>query len=141
TTSIVYFRPPDEMLLVYSPKRQCIEICARDPVERRVVANIFAEETLKHDISNKPLTQKSYNLSRFRNSLKLEIPETEAHRVRRACLTEVQVALGDWSRKVSLSVTPEDDIDTIAREVFGAIMPRSGVGYVMRVHFHIEHTN
>src|SRR5690606_14850015 len=74
TTSIVYFRPPDEMLLVYSPKRQCIEICARDPVERRVVANIFAEETLKHDISNKPLTQKSYNLSRFRNSLKLEIP-------------------------------------------------------------------
>ena len=62
TTEILYFRPPDELLLVYSPTRRRIEVCSRDPTERRLVARIFAEDTLKHDVSNKPLTQKTYNL-------------------------------------------------------------------------------
>ena|GEM_PF-3553888 len=141
STEILYFRPPDEMLLVYSQARRRIEVCSRDMVERKLVANIFAADALKHDVSNKPLTQKTYNLSRFRNSLKLTIPDEEAHRVRQANITEVQVALGDWSRKVSLSVAPEDDIDAIARSVFGAIIPKSGGGYVTKVRFHIEYVD
>lgn len=141
TTEIFYFRPPDEMLLVYSQTRRRIEVCSRDAVERKLVANIFAADALKHDISNKPLTQKTYNLSRFRGSLKLAIPEEEAHRVRRASITEVQVALGDWSRRVALSVAPEDDIDAIARSVFGAIIPKAGGGYITKVRFHIEHVD
>lgn len=141
TTELIYFRPPDELLLVYSPAKQRIEICSRDATERRLVARIFAEDALKHDISNKPLTQRTYNLARFRSSLSLPIPEEEAHRVRRASITEVQVALGDWSRKVSLSVAPEDDIDQIARSVFGAIIPKSGGGFVTKVRFHISHVD
>ena len=139
TTEIMYFRPPDELLLVYSQDRRRIEVCSRDATERRLVANIFAADTLKHDVSNKPLTQKTYDLSRFRRSLTLSVPEEEAHRVVRACITEVQVALGDWSRKVSLGVAPEDDIDAIARSVFGAIIPKSGGGYLTRVRFHVDH--
>jgi len=139
STEILYYRPPDELLLVYSQARRRIEVCSRDKVERKLVAEIFAADTLKHDISNKPLTQKSYNLSRFRSSLKLKIPDAEAHRVRRACITEVQVALGDWSKRVNLSVAPTDDIDAIARQVFGAIIPKAGGGYVTKVRFHIEH--
>ncbi|MCA8882022.1 MAG: hypothetical protein KDA73_19180 [Rhodobacteraceae bacterium] len=141
TTEIVYLRPPDEMLLVYSQERRRIEVCSRDATERRLVANIFAAETLKHDVSNKPLTQKIFNLARFRHSLRLPVPEEEAHRVRRASITEVQVALGDWSRKVSLSVAPDDDIDAIARSVFGTILPKVGGGYVTKVHFHIGHVD
>lgn len=141
STGIFYFQPPDEILLVYSQDRRRIEVCSRDVTERKLVANIFAADTLKLDISNKPLTQKTYNLSRFRNSLKLTVPDEEVHRVRRANITEVQVALGDWSRKVSLSVAPEDDIDAIARSVFGAIIPQSGGGYVTKVRFHIEHVD
>lgn len=141
TTEIFYYRPPDELLLVYSKDRQRIEVCSRDTTERRLVANIFATEALKHDILNKPLTQKTYNLARFRSSLKLTIPDEETHRVRRACITEVQVALGVWSRKVSLGVAPEDDIDMIARSVFGAIIPRSGGGYVTKVGFFIEYVD
>jgi hypothetical protein len=141
TTEILYFRPPDELLLVYSPKRQRIEVCSRDPADRRLVANIFAADTLQHDVSNKPLSQKNYNLRRFRSSLKLDVPEGDAHRVRRACITEVQVALGNWSRKVSLSVSPDDDIDSTARSIFGAIIPRSGGGYITRLRFHIEHVD
>lgn len=141
STKLLYFRPPDEMLLVYSHARRRIEVCSRDRMERKIVANVFAADTLKHDISNKPLTQKTYNLSRFRNSLKLPIPDEEAHRVKKAGIIEVQVALGDWSRKVTLSVAPEDDIDAIARSVFGAIIPKAGGGYVTKVRFRIEHVD
>ena len=42
---------------------------------------------------------------------------------------------------MSLSVAPEDDIDAIARSVFGAIIPKSGGGYLTKVHFHIEHVD
>ena len=141
STKLIYFRPPDEMLLVYSQARRRIEVCSRDRVDRKIVANLFAADTLKHDISNKPLTQKTYNLSRFRNSLKLPIPDEEAHRVKKASIIDVQVALGDWSRKVTLSVAPEDDIDAIARSVFGAIIPKAGGGYVTKVRFRIEHVD
>ncbi|MFC4669445.1 hypothetical protein ACFO5X_12855 [Seohaeicola nanhaiensis] len=139
-TELVYFRPPDELLLVYSQRRQLIEVCARDATERREVANIFAGETLRHDLSNKPLTQKNFDLSRFRRSLKLPIPDQEAHRVRSASITEVQIALGDWTKKVALTVAPDKDIDTTAREVFGKVIPGTGGGYITRVGFHIEYS-
>src|SRR5690606_21525280 len=121
--------------------RRRIEVCSHDREESKIVANLFAEDTQKHDISNKHLTQKTYNLSRFRNSLQLPIPDEEAHRVKKAGIIEVQVALGDWSRKVTLSVAPEDDIDAIARSVFGAIIPKAGGGYVTKVRFRIEHVD
>ena len=38
-------------------------------------------------------------------------------------------------------MAPEDDIDAIARSVFGAIIPRSGGGFVTKVRFHIEHVD
>lgn len=141
STKLLYFRPPDEMLLVYSHARRRIEVCSRDRLDRKIVANLFAADALKHDISNKPLTQKTYNLSRFRSSLKLPIPDEEAHRVKKASIIEVEVALGDWSRKLTLSVAPEDDIDAIARSVFGAIIPKAGGGYVTKVRFRIEHVD
>ena len=141
STALIYFRPPDEMLLVYSQARRRIEVCSRDRLERKIVANLFAADALKHDISNKPLTQKTYNLSRFRHSLKLPVPDEEAHRVKKASIIEVQVTLGDWSRKVTLSVAPEDDIDAIARSVFGAIIPKAGGGYVTKVRFRIDHVD
>lgn len=141
TTAVFYYRPPDEVLLVYSPSKRKIEVCSRDATERRLIARIFASETLRHDVSNKPLMQKTYNLSRFRKSLLLPIPQNNAHRVNRVGVTEVQIALGDWSKKVSLSVTPEDDIDKVARQVFGEIIPASGGGYITRIGFHIDHVD
>lgn len=41
---------------------------------RQTVSDSFAEVVLGHDISQKPLTWKRYNLSRFRSSLLLQLP-------------------------------------------------------------------
>lgn len=45
STKLIYFRPPDEMLLVYSQARRRIEVCSRDRQERKIVAN-FLPQTL-----------------------------------------------------------------------------------------------
>ncbi|WP_140056086.1 hypothetical protein [Oceanibaculum nanhaiense] len=116
----MYYRPPNEVTLIYTPSLRQIEICADSPVERRQVGDIFADVALGHDISGKPLTWKQYNLSRFRSSLHLERPDVEGYDITRVRVIEVEVRLGLWRRKLRLKVTMDDDIEDVADRCLGA---------------------
>ncbi len=116
----MYYRPPNEVSLIYTPSLRQIEVCADSPVERRRVGEIFAEVTLGHDITGKPLTWKRYNLSRFRTSLRLERPEIEGYDITQVRVLEAEVRLGLWRRKLLLKVTMDDDIEDIAQQYLGA---------------------
>ena len=52
----IYYRPPNEATLIYTPSQRQIEVCADSPVVRQTVSDSFAEIALGHDISLKPLT-------------------------------------------------------------------------------------
>ena len=52
----IYFRPPNEATLIYTPSMRQIEVCADSPVVRQEIAGAFAAVTLGHDVSQKPLT-------------------------------------------------------------------------------------
>lgn len=110
----LYFRPSNEATLIYTPSLRQIEVCANSPFVRQKISSSFAALSLGHDVSNKPLTWKHYNLSRFRESLSLPIPEIEGFDIQRAQVLEAEVRLGSWARKLSLKVSIEDDIDDIA---------------------------
>lgn len=116
----VYFRPPDDVTLIYTPKLRQIETCATSPMVRQKVGECFAEVALGHDISKKPLTWKRYDLSRFRTSLTLPLPEIEGFEILTASVTEVELRLGDWKRKLSLKVSIDDDIVFVADRYLGA---------------------
>ena len=79
----IYYRPPNEVTLIYTPSLRQIEVCADSPLVRQQVSDTFAEVALNHDISQKPLTWKRYNLTRFRSSLELERPAGSMRRARR----------------------------------------------------------
>ncbi|PWG16080.1 hypothetical protein [Salibaculum griseiflavum] len=115
----IYFRPPNEATLIYTPSKRQIEICGDSPVVRQKVSDAFAEVTLEHDISQKPLTWKRYNLSRFRTSLTLPIPTIEGVEIQVARVLEVQIRLGHWSRKLALKVALDDDIQDVATKYLG----------------------
>lgn len=115
----IYFRPPNEATLIYTPSKRQIEICADSPVVRQKVGDAFAEVTLEHDISQKPLTWKRYNLSRFRSSLTLPIPHMEGVEIQVAQVLEVEIRLGHWSRKLALKVAIDDDIQDVATKYLG----------------------
>ncbi len=125
----IYFRPPNEATLIYTPAKKQIEICADSPAVRQQVSGAFAEVALNHDISQKPLTWKSYNLGRFRKSLTLPVPSIDGFEIHHAKVLEVEVRLGNWKRKLGLKVSIDDDIDAIAKKYLGpnSIIKRGGM--------------
>jgi hypothetical protein len=110
----IYYRPPNEATLIYTPAIRQIEVCADSPVVRQGVAGSFAEEALGHDVSQKPLTWKRYNLSRFRRSLRLDLPRISGYEITDARVLEAEIRLGSWSRKLLLKVAADDDIEEVA---------------------------
>lgn len=116
----IYYRPPNEATLIYTPSLRQIEVCADSPVVRQTVSDSFAEVALGHDISQKPLTWKRYNLSRFRTSLILPPPEIGGYEFEFTRVLEAEVRLGIWRRKLQLKVTVEDDIEEVADKYLGA---------------------
>ena len=116
----IYYRPPNEATLIYTPSLRQIEVCADSPVVRQTVSDSFAEVALGHDISQKPLTWKRYNLSRFRTSLLLQPPEIDGYAFEFARVVEAEIRLGIWRRKLQLKVTVEDDIEEVADQYLGA---------------------
>lgn len=116
----IYYRPPNEATLIYTPSLRQIEVCADSPVVRQEVSDAFAEVALNHNISEKPLTWKRYNLTRFRTSLRLEPPEIDGYEIKFARVLEAEVRLGTWRRKLLLKVTVEDDIEEVADRYLGA---------------------
>lgn len=133
---MLFFRPPNEIVLVCTPAEGAIEICAGDPAVRRQVANVFAEKEAGQNVSERPLAWKVYDLSRFRNSLKLQVPEALRGIVREAVIIEVQFSLGSWRQRLSLKVTKDDDIDVIARQVLRSLSAQSCRGWLSLVRFH-----
>lgn len=116
----IYYRPPNEATLIYTPSQRQIEICADSPVVRQKVSDSFAEVALGHDISKKPLTWKRYNLTRFRTSLRLQPPEIDGYEFKFARVLDAEIRLGIWRRKLQLKVTAEDDIEVVADRYLGA---------------------
>lgn len=110
----IYYRPPNEATLIYTPAIRQIEVCADSQVVRQGVAGSFAEEALGHDVSQKPLTWKRYNLSRFRESLRLDLPRITGYEITDARVLEAEIRLGTWSRKLLLKVAADDDIEDVA---------------------------
>lgn len=116
----IYYRPPNEATLIYTPALRQIEVCADSPRVRQSVSDSFAEIALRQDVSQKPLTWKRYNLSRFRTSLLLQPPEIQGYEFEFARVLEAEVRLGIWKRKLQLKVTVEDDIQEVADRYLGA---------------------
>ncbi|TWH93844.1 hypothetical protein IQ35_02054 [Sphingobium wenxiniae] len=116
----IYYRPPNEATLIYTPSLRQIEICADNPVVRQTVSNSFAEVALGQDLSQKPLTWKRYNLTRFRTSLLLQPPTIDGYELKFSRVVEAEVRLGHWGRKLQLKVTVEDNIEEVADQYLGA---------------------
>ncbi|MBB1493239.1 hypothetical protein H5395_17430 [Paracoccus sp. MC1854] len=115
----IYYRPPNEATLIWTPTLGTIEICGPSPQVRKKAADSFAEVVLKADLSNKPLSWRYYDLTRFHHTLMLPLPVWDDVEISRAQLIEVEMRLGDWSRRLSLRVTIDDDIETVARQYLG----------------------
>lgn len=113
-----YYRPSNEITLIYASKRGVVEVCADSPSVRQDAASAFAEAGLGQDLSRKPLSFKLYDLSRFRQSLSLPPAESDTFRVEATSVVEVEARPYDPRHRLSLRVTADDDIETVITRVF-----------------------
>lgn len=110
-----FLRPQKEVLLIYTPAEQRIEICADTAPERALVSECFATEVLGHDVSTKPLTWVSYDLSQFFRTLTLDPPAVPGFLVDKTALIEIEVRLARWKQRLRLSVPFGDEIEKAAQ--------------------------
>lgn len=114
-----YYLPQDEVVLIYTPSLQRIEVCGQSSEVRRVVSDSFAQVALEHDVSKKPLTWANYDTSRFFDSLELDAPDLPGFFIERAGLTELELRLGNWNRRINFKVPFRDDMANFVDESLG----------------------
>jgi hypothetical protein len=114
-----YFLPQDEVVLIFTPSTQRLEVCAQTAEVRNAVAETFAKVALKHDISNKPLTWANYDTSRFLQTFELDAPDVPGFLIERAAITEIEVRVGRWEHRIKLRVPFRDDISQFIEQTIG----------------------
>lgn len=116
---LLYFRPQDEAVLIYTPADERIEIAAQRAMVRNAVANCFASETLGHDVSRKPLTAASYDTLRFLRSMDLPLPTIEGFVVHSARVIDLELRIENWQSRLSLKAAGKTEMSTLVGRYLG----------------------
>ena len=109
----IYFRPPGEATVVFTPSTSTIEVRGDTRVIRRDVADSFAKVVLKQNLSSKPLGFREYDLSRFFESFALDSPSLDGFHIRSAGVIKAEISIGHLGNRLSIQTTIDDDIDKL----------------------------
>ncbi len=132
---LFYYLPQDEAILVYTPAMERIEVAAAKAAVRNAVADCFAQETLGHNVSAKPLTWASYDTARFLQTMDLPVPALPDFTVLSARVIELELRVDNWQTRLSLKAGGGNDmVGVVARYLEpGQVLRRAlGVSRVLR---------
>jgi len=111
--SSIYFRPPGEAMIVYTPSTGRVHVRAGNRKLRHTVAERFIETALEQTYSNQPVDFQAYDISRFLQGLDLEPPELDDVVIDRAQVIRADISIGNLASRLSLSTTIDHDISEI----------------------------
>lgn len=111
--SRIYFRPPGEAMIVYTPSTGRVHVRAGNRRLRNVIAERFIETALEQTYSGQPVDFQAYDISRFLKGYSLELPELDDVLVLRAQVIRADISIGNLANRLSLSTTIDQDISGI----------------------------
>lgn len=111
--SSIYFRPPGEAMIVYTPSTGRVHVRAGNRKLRHTVAERFIETVLEQTYSNQPVDFQAYDISQFLQGLGLEPPELDDVVIDRAQVIRADISIGNLANRLSLSTTIDQDISEI----------------------------
>lgn len=111
--SSIYFRPPGEAMIVYTPSTGRVHVRAGNRKLRHTVAERFIETALEQSYSNQPVDFQAYDISRFLQGLDLEPPELDDVVIDRVQVIRADISVGNLANRLSLSTTIDQDISEI----------------------------
>lgn len=109
----IYFRPPGEATVVFTPATGTIEVRADTKVIRRDVAESFAKVVLDQDLSSEPLGFREYDLSRFFDSFSLRRPEVIGFHIESASVIKAEISIYHLGNRLSVATTINENIDNL----------------------------
>lgn len=111
--SSIYFRPPGEAMIVYTPSTGRVHVRAGSRKLRHTIAKQFVETALEQTYSNQPVDFQAYDISQFLKGFELELPELDDAVILRAKVIRVDISIDSLTNRLSLSTTIDQDISTI----------------------------
>lgn len=111
--SKLYFRPPGEAMIVYTPSTGRVHVRAGNRKLRHLIAERFINTALSQNYSNQPVDFQAYDISRFRNGFELDPPEMADATILRARVIRADISIGNLANRLSLSTTIDQDISEI----------------------------
>lgn len=115
----VYYRPSIEASLAFNPALGIIEVFAELGSLRPRIALAFTQAALKQNLSERPLSLRQFNLSRFLKSMQLDLPPLPDYEIENVAVIDAEVRSQDLGRRIRMKLEPEDDFDEAARELLG----------------------
>lgn len=111
--SSIYFRPPGEAMIVYTPSTGRVHVRAGNRKLRHTIAERFIETALDQTYSNQPVDFQAYDISQFLKSFDLEQPEFDDVVIERAKVIRADISIGNLANRLSLSTTINQDISAV----------------------------
>jgi hypothetical protein len=111
--SSIYFRPPGEAMIVYTPSTGRVHVRAGNRRLRHTIAERFIETALDQTYSNQPVDFQAYDISQFLKGFDLELPELDDAAILRAQVIRADISVGNLANRLSLSTTIDQDISEI----------------------------
>ena len=111
--SSIYFRPPGEAMIVYTPSTGRVHVRAGNRKLRHTVAERFIETALDQTYSNQPVDFQAYDISQFLKGFELEPPELDDAVIDRTQVIRADISIGNLANRLSLSTTIDRDISEI----------------------------
>lgn len=111
--SRIYFRPPGEAMIVYTPSTGRVHVRAASRNLRHAIAESFSETVLDQPLSSQPVDFQAYDVSRFFAGFNLAAPDLDDVVILRAQVIRAEVSIGNLANRLGLSTTLNQDISEI----------------------------
>lgn len=111
--SSIYFRPPGEAMIVYTPSTGRVHVRAGNRKLRHTIAERFIETALDQTYSNQPVDFQAYDISHFLKGFDLELPDFDDVLIDRARVIRADISIRNLANRLSLSTTIDQDIAEI----------------------------
>lgn len=112
-TSRIYFRPPGEAVVVFTPSTGRVHVRAKTRVLRHAIAESFIENVLEQEPSSQPVDFQAYDLSRFFESFDLEQPIDDGAQILRAQVIRAEVSVKNLANRLALSTSISQDFSEV----------------------------
>ena len=109
----LYFRPPGEAMVVYSPSEGRIHVRASSRYLRHEIASSFVETVLDQELSSQPVDFQAYDISRFFDGFDLPLPDLGDLVINRAQVIRAEVSIGNLASRLALSTTIDHDMSAL----------------------------